>query len=75
MISEEIIELKPVGQKICYECGKLFDWYGVQWKYQRKKNEEREYACTYTCWRAEDHREEAKKKSVFARRQPCKAMT
>lgn len=60
MINEYQEELKPVMQKICYECKKKFDWYGVQWKYQRKKNEQREYACSYTCWRAEDHRKEKK---------------
>ena len=65
MISEEIIELKPVMEKVCYECKKKFDWYGIDWVYQRKKKDQREYACSYKCWRAEDHRKEAKGKSLL----------
>ena len=53
--------LPVMKTKTCYECKKPFDWYGECWVYQRrKKNGKREYACSYKCWRAEDHRKETK---------------
>lgn len=46
--------------KVCPECKKSFEWYGEQWVYRSRKGEKRQYYCSYKCWRAEDHRKEAK---------------
>lgn len=69
--AQEIDELRQffvphAEEKVCYECNKTFAWYGKDWVYQRRKhNGKREYACSYKCWRAEDHRKEAKGKSLL----------
>lgn len=53
-------------QKICPECKKAFEWAGYQWVYRRKIGSNMRYYCSYTCWRAEDHRKAAKKGADYA---------
>lgn len=54
-----------VGMKVCPECKKAFEWYGEQWVYHDVHKGKRRYYCSYKCWLAEDHRQEAKGKSLL----------
>ncbi len=60
-----LIVAPTVSVKVCPECRKTFDWFGEQWVYRNVRNGERRYYCSYKCWRAEDHRKEARGKSLL----------
>lgn len=59
------VNIQGIGTKVCPECKKSFDWYGEQWVYRGTRNGKCAYFCSYKCWRAEDHRKEAKGVSLL----------
>lgn len=61
-----VIPFPKIMTKTCPECKKKFDWYGGQWVYRKnRKNGSMLWFCSYKCWRAEDHRKEARGKSLL----------
>ena len=60
------IEIPTNMTKVCPECKKEFAWYGEQWVYRGQKKGVKLWYCSYKCWRAEDHRQEAKGKSLLS---------
>lgn len=60
-----LIVAPTVGLKVCPECKKEFEWFGEQWVYRNIRHGEKRFYCSYKCWRAEDHRKEAKGKSLL----------
>lgn len=66
------IALPISGTKVCPECGKRFDWYGEQWVYRNIRNGKKRWFCSYTCWRAEDHRKASRGEPVL-RGERCRA--
>lgn len=63
--NQTTIALPDSMTKICAECKKAFEWYGEQWVYRNIRHGKKRYYCSYKCWRAEDHRMEAKGKSLL----------
>lgn len=59
------IALPNKQYKVCPECKKRFEWLGEQWVYRSRNNGVRRWYCSYKCWRAEDHRKEARGKSAL----------